>query len=336
MAAKRFLVTGGLGFLGAALVQALVHAGYSVRVLDNASRGSIERLGAVQNHVEIISGDIRDATIVARAMQEMDSVCHLAFVNGTHWFYEKPVYVLDVGVKGMVNVLNSAIRAGVPELIIASSSEVYQTPPRIPTDETVPLSIPDPRNPRYSYAGGKIISELMALHYGREYFQRVLIFRPHNVFGPNMGFDHVIPETVWRMVQLKAKYGSYDIPFPIQGTGDQSRTFIFIKDFTAGLMLVIEKGEHLNIYNIGTTEELKIGDVVQRIAQCMGVSMKVIAGPPAAGNTQRRCPDIRKIRQLGFEPRFKFDTALPPTVQWYLEHPADSAGISVKDIIEVF
>ncbi|MGK7873259.1 MAG: NAD-dependent epimerase/dehydratase family protein [Xenococcaceae cyanobacterium] len=321
MYSLRYLVTGGLGFLGAPLVRSLLWAGHQVRVLDNSSRGSADRLGDVQQEIEVVTGDIRDPDVVYRAVKGVDRVCHLAFVNGTEYFYQKPAYVLDVGVKGMVNVIDSCIRAGVGELILASSSEVYQTPPQVPTDESVPLSVPNPHNPRYSYGGGKIISELMALNYGREYFDRVLIFRPHNVFGPNMGWEHVIPQFVIRLSQLKETANSSQIPFPIQGTGDQSRAFIYIDDFTAGLMLVIERGEHLNIYHIGTTEELKIRDVAHRVAHYLGVSIRIVPGTEAVGGTLRRCPDIRKLQQLGFQPQVKFDDALATTVQWYVDHP---------------
>lgn len=322
---RTYLVTGGLGFLGAPLVRTLVLAGCRVRVLDNLSRGSAERLGDVQGDVEIITGDVRDAEVVHRAIRGVDSVCQLAFVNGTRYFYEKPAYVLEVGVKGMVNMLDGCIRAGVGELILASSSEVYQTPPYVPTDESVPLSVPDPHNPRYSYAGGKIISELMAIHYGRAYFERVLIFRPHNVFGPNMGWEHVIPQFVTRLLHLKARGGDQEIEFPIQGTGDQSRAFIYIEDFTAGLTLVIKQGEHLNIYNIGTTEELLIRDVAQRVARCLGVRLRIVPGQEAVGGTLRRCPDIRKLLELGFQPQFTFDDGLRLTAEWYAAHaPGDS------------
>ncbi len=107
--------------------------------------------------------------------------------------------MLEVGVKGMINVIDGCIKENVKELVLASSSEVYQTPEKVPTDETVALSIPDPLNPRYSYGGGKIISELMAINYGRKHFDKVVIFRPHNVYGPDMGWEHVIPQFVLRM-----------------------------------------------------------------------------------------------------------------------------------------
>ena len=94
----------------------------------------------------------------------------------------------------MISVLDACRHHGIRELVLASSSEVYQTPPGIPTPENVPLSVPDPLNPRYSYGGGKIICELMAINYGRQGFDRVLIFRPHNVYGPDMGWEHVLPQ----------------------------------------------------------------------------------------------------------------------------------------------
>ena len=188
------LVTGGSGFIGSALVKALVRDGHSVRVLDDNSRGAPRSLREVEGDIEFIGGDIRDAAAVARAVHGMDEVHHLAFVNGTEFFYSAPELVLDVGVKGMINVIDACRSEGVGSLVLASSSEVYQTPPHVPTDEHAPLIVPDPTNPRYSYGGGKIISELMALNYGRKYFERVLIFRPHNVYGPDMGWEHVVPQ----------------------------------------------------------------------------------------------------------------------------------------------
>ncbi|MFA5800325.1 MAG: NAD-dependent epimerase/dehydratase family protein [Candidatus Peribacteraceae bacterium] len=322
MNSKRTLVTGGLGFLGASLVRSLVERGERVRILDNSSRGSSEKLGSVAGDTEIIAGDIRDPALVRKAVSGMDRVLHLAFVNGTEYFYKYPAYVLDVGVKGMVNVLDSCIREGVKELVLASSSEVYQTPPEVPTLETVPLSVPDPKNPRYSYGGGKIISELMALHYGRAYFDRVVIFRPHNVYGPAMGWEHVIPQFVGRLQQLLKQSMERPTPFPIQGSGSQTRSFIYIDDFTAGLLLVIDKGEHLGIYHIGTMDEVTIGSVAMQIAEQLGLNINLVPGPEMQGGTPRRCPDIHKLLSLGFQPRFKLADGLKPTVEWYLKHPA--------------
>lgn len=322
----RILVTGGLGFIGAALVQALVKRGETVRVLDNSSRGSKEKLDDAAGSVEIIEGDIRDPAIVRRAVQGVDSVAHLAFVNGTEFFYKYPAYVLDVGVKGMVNVLDACIAGGVKEFILASSSETYQTPPAIPTDESAPLVVPDVLNPRYSYGGGKMISELMAINYGREEFERVIIFRPHNVYGPAMGWEHVIPQFAMRLKELKKQAKGGSVQFPIQGDGRQTRSFMYIEDFTDGLIRVMDEGEHLNVYHIGTMDEVTIRDVALQVARAMGMEATIIPGAEAAGSTPRRCPDTAKLTKLGFAPKFSLRDGLKPTVQWYLEHDQPAAS----------
>src|ERR1700730_12757861 len=220
MSMKTYAVTGGTGFIGSALVRRLAGKGHRVRVLDDNSRGAARKLGDAASAVELLTGDIRDARAVKDAVRGADCVCHLAYVNGTEYFYSKPELVLDVAVKGMINVLDACGEHGVGELVLASSSEVYQTPPVVPTPENVPLSVPDVLNPRYSYGGGKIISELMLINYGRKFFDRAVIFRPHNVYGPDMGTEHVIPQFIMRMEALAAAPRRDPvIDFPIQGTG---------------------------------------------------------------------------------------------------------------------
>jgi len=314
---KKYLVTGGTGFTGSNLVRRLVKDGHKVRVLDNDLRGSRERLKDIFAQIELIQADIRDSNAVQNACKGIDCVCHLAYLNGTEFFYTKPELVLDIAVKGMSNVLDGCIKECVKELILASSSEVYQTPPYIPTEENVPFSIPDPLNRRYSYAGGKIISELMAINYGRKYFKRVIIVRPHNVYGPDMGWEHVIPHFVMRMKELCKNDKSKQINFPIQGTGDQTRAFIFIDDFIEGLMLVIGEGEHLGIYNIGTMEEVTIKEVAIEVGRYFGKQIKILSGKPAKGAPLRRCPDIKKLKKLGFAPKIPFSEGLKITAEWY-------------------
>ncbi|MBD3379116.1 MAG: SDR family NAD(P)-dependent oxidoreductase [Candidatus Omnitrophica bacterium] len=319
MRKRSFLVTGGTGFIGSALVKRLVAEGHDVRVLDNQSRGDSRRLAGVTDKIDFMEADIRDAEMVGKAVKGVDSVLHLAFVNGTEYFYSKPELVLDVGVKGMVNVLDACIENGVKELVLASSSEVYQTPPYVPTDERVPLSIPDPCNPRYSYGAGKMISEIMAINYGKKHFDRVLIFRPHNVYGPDMGWEHVIPQFAIRMKDL-IETGEEKIKFPIQGTGKETRSFVFIEDFTDGLMCMLEKGDHLGIYNIGTEDEIPISRLAKLVAGCFGRDIDILPGDPARGGTARRCPDIKKLKELGYSPRFSLKDGLGVTVKWYSEN----------------
>jgi nucleoside-diphosphate-sugar epimerase len=165
------------------LVLRLLEQGFAVRVLDNNSRGAERRLGKAVADVELTVGDVRSPEFVAAAVKGVDAVQHLAFVNGTENFYKHPDLVLEVGAKGMINVVDACIAHGVQELILASSSEVYQSPPQVPTDERAPLIVPDLMNPRYSYGGGKLFSELYAVNVAARRMERVLIFRPHNVYG---------------------------------------------------------------------------------------------------------------------------------------------------------
>jgi nucleoside-diphosphate-sugar epimerase len=314
------LVTGGSGFIGSALVKALVKDGHAVRVLDDNSRGAPRRLKEVAADIEFIGGDIRDATAVARAVRGMDEVHHLAFVNGTEFFYSAPELVLDVGVKGMINVIDACRGEDVRSLVLASSSEVYQTPPQVPTDEHAPLIVPDPTNPRYSYGGGKIISELMAINYGRKFFDRVLIFRPHNVYGPDMGWEHVVPQFARRVKAVAAKHPVGNLPFEMQGNGLQTRSFCHVDDLVAGVLVMRDKGEHLGIYHVGTTEEITIADLAARVAAHGGREIQLIEKPAPEGGTKRRCPDIAKLQKLGYKPQVPLAQGLPPTLDWYWAH----------------
>jgi dTDP-glucose 4,6-dehydratase/UDP-glucose 4-epimerase len=316
-AIKTLLVTGGSGFIGSALVKRLVHLGHRVRVLDNGARGDVRRLAEVMGKLEYIQADIRDSQVVEQACKRVDGVFHLASVNGTRFFYSKPELVLEVGIKGIFNVIDACMHQGVAELFLASSSEVYQEPRQVPTDETAALTIPDPRNPRYSYAGAKIASELIALHAGGR-FQRTVIFRPHNVYGPDMGFEHVIPEFIVRLKALGPKKG-----FPIQGTGQETRSFVFIDDCVDGIVLLLEKGLHQNIYHVGTEDEVTVSSLAQRIARCLDREIEIEPGALAAGSTPRRCPDTSKLKRLGYSPKVTLDVGLSRTVPWYLAHSQD-------------
>lgn len=318
---KKFLVTGGAGFIGSAIVCRLVKEGYPVRVLDDGSRGALRRLSEVKGSYEFVRADIRDAAAVLKAAKGMDSILHLAFINGTQFFYEKPEMVLDVGVKGMLNVIDAGLKWGIPELVLASSSEVYQNPPRVPTDEDVPLVVPDVHNPRYSYGAGKIISEVLALNWGRKHFKRVIIFRPHNVYGPDMGWEHVLPQFAMRVKALLDRSGKRELVFPIQGSGRQTRAFIEICDFTEGLMKVLEKGRHQEIYHIGTQEEVSILQAAKEVGRYFGVRLRVSPSLDAPkGGTPRRCPDITKLSKLGFRPKVSFSEGVDRLCEWYARH----------------
>jgi nucleoside-diphosphate-sugar epimerase len=313
---KHYLVTGGTGFIGSGLAKGLLAAGACVRAFDNNSRGSKEKLKHGGEDVELIVGDIRDRDAVTDAIRGVDGVCHLAYINGTEFFYSKPETVLEVAVKGMINVIDACLQHGVPELVLFSSSEVYHAPAKVPTDETAPLVVPDVLNPRYSYSGGKIVSELLALNFGRKHFQRVLVLRPHNVYGPDMGWEHVIPQFTLRMRKLP-RNNKVAAPFEIQGTGKETRAFIYIDDAIDAVVRVMGQGEHLGIYHIGTDHEVTIEQLARNIGHYFNLDIKVVPGELRGGSPPRRCPDISKLRELGFEPRTPLEEGLAMTVQWY-------------------
>ena len=320
MSKKKYLITGGTGFLGSALVRRLLSDGHEVTTFDDNSRGHPRRISSLNGALNVISGDIRNPEVVRNAFSGMEAVVHMAAVNGTEFFYSKPELVLDVAVRGILNVIDSCRHHNIGELSIASSSEVYQQPTHVPTSETERLIIPDISNPRYSYAGGKLLSELVAFNYGLTGFERVTVFRPHNVYGPDMGWEHVIPQLSLRLAENSRTHPSGPVPLEIQGDGSPQRAFIHIDDFTAGLMLVLNHGEHRSLYHIGNPEEISISTLARKIAATRNREIEIIYGEEPSGATNRRCPDINKLIQLGFKPSISIDDGLKDTVKWYFDN----------------
>jgi nucleoside-diphosphate-sugar epimerase len=309
----RHLITGGAGFIGSNLAHRLVREGHDVTVLDRFSRGKSERLPA---EVTQIKGDICDQSLVLCAIGGCDVVWHLAYVQGTQTFYADPKDVIDVALLGIINVLRSCELQGGKDLILVSSSEVYQNPPAgmFPTDETVPLSVPDVTNPRYSYGGGKIASELAALAYAQAgAVNRAVIVRPHNVTAADMGEDHVVPQLARRVQALTGN------ELPIQGDGRATRCFNHIDDAIDGLLVAYEHGE-TGVYHLGDPrEEITIGELALRIARYYGREVTLRPSELPKGSPTRRVPDIGKLQALGYEPKRSLDETLASALEWYRE-----------------
>lgn len=318
--AKRVVITGGAGFIGAYLTKRMVADGWDVAVVDNMARGDARRFADVASDVELFTCDVRDQAALEKAFAGAEVVMHLAAVNGTENFYTQPELVLEIGMLGALAVTNAARAADVPDLVFASTAEVYQTPAVIPTPETIPLMLPDSLNPRYSYGGGKIVSELIAFNYGREHYRKVQIFRPHNVFGPDMGWKHVEPQFIMRAMGCQ---DSGDPTFPIQGDGTETRSFLYVDDCVDGILTMYANGGHREIYHIGSDEEMTIRELALRIGKVVGVDLDIRPGAAPKGGTRRRCPDVTKMRGLGWTPRVSLDDGLERTVAWYREHRDD-------------
>jgi len=302
---KNILVTGGTGFIGSEITKYLVKNNYKVIVFDNNSRGKTKRLKSVWSKIKFIKGDIRNKKQVYFATKNINSIIHLAYVNGTKFFYSKPYEILEIATKGMINLIDACKINNIEEFYLASSSEVYQTPLKIPTDEKEMLKIPDVYNPRYSYGGGKIISELLGLHFAKKNLKKFIIFRPHNVYSGDMGNEHVIPEFIKRIENIKT-----DGKFLIHGTGNEKRSFIHIDDFIKAFDKIFKKGKNQEIYNIGTTEIIKIKDLAKKIAKIFNIKIKLKKIKLNNGGTNIRCPDITKLKKLGFKPKINLDKGL--------------------------
>jgi UDP-glucose 4-epimerase len=314
---KKAVVTGGGGFIGAYLVRRLVRDGWKVAVLDNLARGRAARLANVRDDIEWHEADIRDHNAVRPAFRGADVVFHLAAVNGTENFYRHPDLVLDVGLRGALAAVECAAEAGVSDLVVASSAEVYQTPPIVPTDESVPLTLPDSLNPRYSYGGSKIVSELIAFNYHRDQFRKVQVFRPHNVYGPDMGWKHVVPQFILRVLEQAEQHGAGPLPFSIQGDGTETRAFCFVDDIVDGILLMHEKGEHRSVYHIGNGEMVTIADLARQVGDALGRELELQPGEAAPGGTPVRCPDIGKMQALGYSPQVSLSDGVRRTAEWY-------------------
>ena len=316
---KRVVVTGGGGFIGSYLVKRLVRDGWDVGVIDNMIRGDVSRIADVAKDVRLHSIDVRDEDAVTAAVAGADVVMHLAAINGTENFYTQPELVLDVGIRGAIAVANACRRASVPDLVVASTAEVYQTPKHVPTSEETALMLPDSLNPRYSYGGSKIVSELIAFNYGRDHFRKVQVFRPHNVYGPNMGWKHVIPQLILRGAEAIAQ--EQESPtITIQGDGYETRAFAYVDDVVDGILTMYDKGKHREIYHIGNDDEVSIRDLVGQLGNVLGRELNILTSDTPTGGTLRRCPNLSKMRALGYLPRINLNDGLKKTVKWYLDY----------------
>ena len=299
---KKILITGGTGFIGAAISNYFVNKGYNITILDNNSRGNISRIKHNNKNINFIKGSVTNYKDVYKACKGNNCIFHLAAVNGTRYFYEKPDKVLDVSCKGIINVIDVAKKLKIKNIFLASSSEVYHLPNKIPTDEKESIKIPDIHNPRYSYAGGKILTELMGIN-NAKFFNKMIIFRPHNVYGKDMGNEHVIPEIIEKIKKAKNF-------IKIKGSGNQTRSFIYIDDFVEAFYLIFKKGKHLNIYNIGSQEKIRIIDLVKKIIKISNKKIIIKKEKIAKGGTEHRTPNIRKIKKLGFKNKFNISQGL--------------------------
>tara|TARA_A100001015_G_C14987527_1_gene712262 strand:+ start:101 stop:1084 length:984 start_codon:yes stop_codon:yes gene_type:complete len=324
----KILVTGGAGFIGAYLVKRLVKLGHDVTVVDNFSRGLPERLNSISQKIDLQNIDLRtDFKKLEMVSSGIDLLYHLAAVNGTENFYSHSDLVLDVGVLGMLNVLNSTEKNSIENLIVASSAEVYQTAKIIPTPESAELIIPDPLEPRYSYAASKIITEQLTLAYLRsKRINNAIVFRPHNVYGPDMGFKHVVPQFLQRAFEIQKT--NFSKEFEIYGNGKETRAFCYVDDIVDGLILLKDKGKSGEIYHIGNDHEITINELFDVINQHFQNKLVKVFLKGFSGATNRRCPEITKMKKIGYAPQISISEGIERTFNYYKD--IDFKNISNK------
>lgn len=309
---KNYLVTGGAGFIGSAITKSLIKNGHTVTVLDDLSRGNISKFEEIKKNISYVNADIRDGEKIRNVFKDNNftGVIHLAYINGTENFYTRPEEVLEVAISGIQNIIQGLKLARIGEFYLASSSEVYQNPEIFPTSEDVKLVVPDPFNPRYSYGLGKIIQEFMTLNF-LENVNKIVIFRPHNIYGPNMGFGHVIPELF-----LKIKESTNDL-IELKGDGSQRRTFCYIEDFIKAFEFLLGDNTPTGIYNIGSNFESEILEVAKMISSLYNRKIKFRTTKPPLGETSRRLPNLSKMKNLGYIPEYTIMHGLELYKQWF-------------------
>lgn len=316
----RSLILGGAGFVGYHLARRLSEdPRHRVTLVDDLSRGRADADLATllaRPSVELVQADLTTPTALARLPRAWDQVYVLAAVVGVRNVTHDPARVVRVNTLATLNALEWATPAtGV--LFFASTSETYaggvsrgHVP--VPTPEAVPLSVDDVTNPRFAYAASKILGEAAVVHYAAAKGLRFVIGRLHNIYGPRMGADHVIPE-----LALRALAG--EDPFRVYGP-EQRRAFCHVDDAVdAVIRLMGTERAWGQIVNIGNdSEETTIAELAALVLRTAGVAPTITPLPAPAGSVARRCPDLSKLRALaGFVPKVTLEAGVRDTFAWY-------------------
>ena len=308
---KRALVTGGAGFIGSHIVDALVSDGCQVTVLDNLSTGSDLNLVAVMDQITFYKGDIRDRQMLERAAQDCDAIFHLAAVVSVAQTIEDPVESASINEMGTLYVLETARKKNIRRVIFSSSCAVYGDTPRLPKKESMPL------NPCSPYAVQKRTAEhYMRLGY-ELYGLETISLRYFNVYGPRQ--DPSSPYSGVISIFMNKAVGNRS-PV-IYGDGSQSRDFIYVTDIvTANLLAARSASTSGEIVNIGTGSSVQINQLWDMICTLAGSTIKPRHQPARPGDIYASVASAgRAEKLLGFKIEYPFEQGLALTYQWYLK-----------------
>lgn len=325
---KSVLVLGGAGFVGVELVAALAGRGdCEITAVDNLERGILD--GAArklfeQPGVRFLKLDLTDAAAFAGLDKDYDDIYLLAGVVGVRYTLEAPERVVRTNGLIVLNTLDWWRARGRGRLLYASTSETYAGGLEvidgfpIPTPETVPVCISDILNPRFSYAASKQFGEAAVNAYARSLRLPAVILRYHNVYGPRMGYEHVIPELSLRLLRREE-------PFILYGA-DQTRAFCHVADAVRGTIAAMaQASSEVEIFHMGNDdEEILIADLFERLQRHAGIRPETMTLADAPkGSPARRGPDLTKARaRLGYAPEVSLDVGLGLTFDWYkAAHP---------------
>lgn len=319
----KILIVGGAGFTGFHLSRYLADENHEVTICDNLFKGRLDddfRQLIKRKNVRFIEIELTQRKDIDKLENDFDIVYHLAAISGVKYFYEMPHEVLRVNILSLLNVLHWLIGTKCKRFVWTSSSEVYAGAENlvkipVPTPEEIPLVIADVYNPRFSYAGSKIIGELLCLSYAKAYDLNVSIVRPSNIYGPRMGYDQVIPQFIKRILKREDSFQIYG--------ENQIRAFCFVEDFVRGIKTIGESSEiGGEIINLGNgKEEISIRELADKMFNLFHYHPKIEVLPPPVGSVARRAPDTSKAKRLvGYEPQVNLDTGLQITYDWYLKH----------------
>jgi len=304
------LVTGGAGFIGSNMVRFLLEKGQKVRVLDNFATGKRENLTEVQDHIELIEGDIRDLSVVHKAVKDAEVVYHLAALGSVPRSVKDPATTHDVNVNGTFNVLIACRDAKVRRVVFASSSSVYGQSPVLPQHEGLPL------NPISPYGATKAIGELYFRSFYATYGLQSVCLRYYNVFGPRQDptsqYAAAIPLFVSALMRNQSPR--------IFDDGEQSRGFTYIENvLNANWLAANAKETHGEAVNISTNNAVSVNTVVKTISRLLGKEhIKPVYAPPRPGDIKHSLADVKRAKELiGYEPLVSFEEGIAKAIDWY-------------------
>jgi len=306
-----YLVTGGGGFIGSNIVDALLAQGHTVRVLDNFSAGREVNVAGFADRVDLIPGDIRDEATVSRAVAGCDYVVHQAALASVPRSIADPTANNQVNVQGTLNLLQASVEHGVKRFVAASSSSVYGDSEQLPKVESMP---PNPKSP---YAAAKLAGEYYCRVYSALYGLPTVSLRYFNVFGPRQDPDSeysaVIPIFVRALVEGRAP--------TIFGDGEQSRDFTYIENVVQANLLACEGDtEGWRVYNVACGARYTLNELFAGLRDRIAPDIEVQYAEPRAGDVKHSMASIEAIAtELGFAPEVDFETGIERTVRWYQE-----------------